>query len=39
MEKDSKEMVAIVHGKRNSGLDMGGDHTERNILAMELLCA
>lgn len=34
--KDGREMVAVVHEKRNGGLDVGGDSTEGNILAMEL---
>lgn len=32
-------MVSVVHGKRNGVLDVSGDHTEGNILAMELFCA
>lgn len=34
--KDSKEMVAIVHLRRNGGLDVGRDSIEGNILAIEL---
>lgn len=32
-------MVAVVHKKKNGGLDMGGDSIEGNILATELLWA
>lgn len=34
--KDGTEMVAIVHLRRNGGLDVGGDSIEGNILAIEL---
>lgn len=29
--KDSKEMIAVVHEKKNVGLDVGGDSIEGNI--------
>lgn len=35
--KGGREMVAVVHEKKNGGLDMGGDSIEGNILATELL--
>lgn len=35
--RGGREMVAVVHKKKNGGLDMGGDSIEGNILATELL--